>query len=137
MTRLGPISAARQIFQIYRLGAEGLVWWRMVSPNGRVLARAVLPRDSIEDARASIALVRCRATDLEPSMRITRHSRWHWVLGLDGEPIVESLRDLDRRVRCDLAWRSFTALAPTAAIDPVVHTFRSPVSASLALSRSF
>jgi len=119
------MSAVRQVFQMYRLGTDGFVWWRMVSPNGRVLARTVRPHDSVEAASRSIAHVRSRASDLEPSMRLTPFARWHWVLALDGEPIVESLCDLDRRVRCDQAWRSFTALAPAAAIDPVVHRFRS------------
>ena len=125
MTRVGPISAVRQIFQMYRLGAEGPVWWRTVSPNGRVLARAVVAHDSIDGARASIELMRRRAADLEPSMRLTQQARWHWVLGLDGQPRVESLCDLDRRVRCDLAWRSFRELVPSAEIDPVVHRYRS------------
>ena len=138
MTRVGPISAVKHVFQMYRLGAEGPVWWRAVSPNGRVLARAVVADDSVEGARASIALMRERAADLEPSMSLTQYARWHWVLGLDGEPIVESLCDLDRRVRCDLAWRSFKELAPSALIDPVVHRFRSaslPMSV-VALTRS-
>jgi hypothetical protein len=127
MTRVGPISAVRQIFQMYRLGAEGPVWWRTVSPNGRVLARSVVAYDSVEGAHASIALMRQRAAEFEPSMRLTQQARWHWSLSLDSRPIVESLCDLDRRVRCELAWRTFQDLVPSAAIDPVVHRYRSTV----------
>lgn len=118
------MRAVAPVFQVYRLSADQPVWWRMVSPNGRGLARTIAPHPSVVAAHAAISLVRVRADDLEASLRLTDRARWRWELCLEGQPVVESTGDLDRRVRCDHAWRNFVSLAPTASIDPVVHTFR-------------
>lgn len=118
------MRAVAPVFQVYRLGPSGPVWWRMVSPNGRGLARTVAPHSSVEAAHEAIALVRLRVDELEATLRLTERARWRWALSLGGAPVVESMSDLDRRVRCDHAWRTFVALAPTAATDPSLHTFR-------------
>lgn len=119
------MRADAPVFQVYRLGPEGTVWWRVVSPNGRGLARAVTPFASVDAAYASIGFVRRVVAELEPSMRLTKRARWRWTLSLDGFPVVESLFDLDRRVRCEHAWRAFVEVAPVAALDPAVHSYRS------------
>jgi hypothetical protein len=125
------MRAVAPVFQVYQLGngsiggTETIVWWRMVSPNGRGLARTVAPHRSVEAALESIELVRRVAHTLEPSLRMTDRTRWRWVLSNDGVPIAESPFDLDRRVRCELAWRSFATLAPIASIDPTMHTYLS------------
>jgi hypothetical protein len=132
------MRAAAPTFQVYQFGPDGThgtVWWRMVSPNGRGLARTVAAHPSVEAAHASIGLVRRVANELEPSLRMTDRTRWRWTLSLDGVPIVESLWDLDRRVRCELAWRAFAAVAPTAATDRTVHTYLLRQGASLCASK--
>lgn len=118
------MRAVAPVFQVYQLGADQPVWWRMVSSNGRGLARAAAPHPTVAAAHAAISLVRLRANEFEASLRLTESARWRWQLCLAGQPVVESATDLDRRVRCDHAWRNFVSLAPTASIDPVVHTFR-------------
>ncbi|MFI2755112.1 hypothetical protein ACGIF2_16910 [Cellulomonas sp. P22] len=118
------MRAVAPVFQVYRLSADQPVWWRMVSPNGRGLARTVAPHATVDAAHVAIAVVRLRVDQLEASLRLTERARWRWTLCLDGQPLVESAGDLDRRVRCDHAWRNFVSLAPTASVDPVVHTFR-------------
>src|SRR5450830_733889 len=106
------MRAVAPVFQVYRFGGDAPVWWRMVSPNGRGLARTVAPFESVAAAHLSIDLVRRRIDELEPSLRLTERARWRWSLSLAGQPIVESTGDLDRRVRGDHAWRMFAALAP-------------------------
>jgi hypothetical protein len=118
------MRAVAPVFQVYLLGGDQPVWWRMVSPNGRGLARTVAPHPTVVAAHAAISLVRLRADEFEASLRLTKSARWRWELCLEGQPVVESAGDLDRRVRCDQAWRNFVGLASTASIDPVVHTFR-------------
>jgi hypothetical protein len=130
-----PMRAVAPVFQVYRFGGDASVWWRMVSPNGRGLARTVAPFESVAAAHLSIDLVRRRIGELEPSLRLTERARWRWSLSLAGQPIVESTGDLDRRVRGDHAWRTFVAVAPTAQIDPVVHWFRAVVVARPLVSR--
>jgi hypothetical protein len=129
------MRAVAPVFQVYRFGGDAPVWWRMVSPNGRGLARTVAPFESVAAAHLSIDVVRRRIDELEPSLRLTERARWRWSLSLEGQPIVESTGDLDRRVRGDHAWRMFAALAPTAQIDPVVHAFRAVVAARPLVSR--
>ena len=132
------MRAGAPTFQVYQFGSAGsrsTVWWRLVSPNGRGLARTVAPHPSIEATYASIECVRQAVNELEPSLRLTDRSRWRWTLSLNGVPIVESLSDLDRRVRCELAWRSFVACAPSAATDPTVHTYVVRQSAGICASR--
>lgn len=129
------MRAVAPVFQVYRFGGDGPVWWRMVSPNGRGLARTVAPFESVVAAHQSIDVVRRRVDELEPSLRLTERARWRWSLSLEGRPIVESTGDLDRRVRGDHAWRMFAALAPTAQIDPVVHAFRAVAAARPLVSR--
>jgi len=100
------MRAVAPVFQVYRFGGDAPVWWRMVSPNGRGLARTVAPFESVAAAHLSIDLVRRRIDELEPSLRLTERARWRWSLSLAGQPIVESTGDLDRRVRGDHAWRA-------------------------------
>jgi hypothetical protein len=129
------MRAVAPVFQVYRFGSDPSVWWCMVSPNGRGLARTVVAHASVEAARASIGLIRLAVGELEPTLRVTERARWRWTLSLEGVPVVESMSDLDRRVRCDQAWRTFVAIAPTAPIDPVLHTFPAVVAAGPVTSR--
>jgi len=129
------MRAVAPVFQVYRFGTEPPVWWRMVSPNGRGLARTVTAHESVAAALASIDMIRRGVDELEPSLRLTDRARWRWSLSLDGTPVVESMSDLDRRVRCDHALRAFVELAATASTDPVVHTFRAVVALRPAASR--
>ncbi|MCL2091212.1 MAG: hypothetical protein FWH11_08335 [Micrococcales bacterium] len=111
-------------FQVYRLvGADG-TWWRVVSPNGRVLARSPQAFDSPSAAVAHIAQVRAARLSLQASVRVTPLHRWRWQLALDSTVMVVSWADLDRRIRCEAAWRSFVALAGLVPVDPRVHTFQ-------------
>jgi hypothetical protein len=126
---MDSMRAVAPVFQVYRFGSDTSVWWRMVSTNGRGLARTAYAHESVDEARAAIGVVGIRAAELEASLRLTERARWHWALSLAGVPVVESTNDLDRRVRCDHAWRTFVALAPISRIDPVVHTYRAVVAA--------
>ena len=121
------------VFQIYRFADDDVVWWRLVSPNGRGIARSTVALPSPAAARASLDAVRASVMDLVPVLRLTQTYRWQWVLTADGAPVVQGIGDQDRRVRCAHACRGFVLLAPDAALDPTVATFRRssapPVSA--------
>ena len=112
------------VFQLYRTLDDDLVWWRMISPNGRGIARTVTPHASTQAARESIAQVVDSIDLLSASLRVTESYRWRWVLLLDGEPVVQGVADQDRRVRCVHAWRNFALLAPLADVDPTTFSFR-------------
>ncbi|WP_407344681.1 hypothetical protein [Pengzhenrongella phosphoraccumulans] len=112
------------VFQLYRMLDDDLVWWRMISPNGRGIARTVAPFSTPGSARASIAQVVGSVDQLSASLRVTEAYRWRWVLHLDGTPMVQGVADQDRRVRCVHAWRNFALLAPLAEVDPTTFAFR-------------
>ena len=111
-------------FQLYRFSDDDLVWWRLVSPNGRGVARAPHGVDSVDEARTAVLDVVGGLDDLSTVLRLTDAYRWHWVLQADGVAVAEGIGDQDRRVRCEYACRTFTVLAATARVDPALVTFR-------------
>jgi len=120
------------VFQLYRMLDDDLVWWRMISPNGRGIARAMAPSATPAGARDSLAQLVGSIDQLGATLRLTDRHRWRWVLTLDGEPCVQGVGDQDRRVRCVHAWRRFTLLAPLAVIEPAVYTFHRGAAVALA-----
>ena len=112
------------VFQLYTMGGQDIVWWHFSSPNGRRLARCAAPFGSISEARGSLAAIVPELSRATATVRPTPANRWRWMLALDGVPIVLGSGDQDRRVRCEDAWQRFVTAAPTALIDPAVHTFR-------------
>jgi len=111
-------------FQLYRFSDDDLVWWRLVSPNGRGVARMPRGVADVESARAAVVDLVGRLGELTAVLRLTDTYRWHWVLQADGVPVAQGIGDQDRRVRCDDACRTFGVLAATAPIDPSLVTFR-------------
>ena len=112
------------VFQLYRFWGEDGVWWRLVSPNGRGLARSAGVYPTVASARSSLEQVLSRAEGLELGVRLTSDYRWHWSLRMAGAALVEGIGDQDRRVRCLDAGRKFQALAPVALVEPEVAVFR-------------
>ena len=112
------------VFQLYRFWGEDGVWWRLVSPNGRGLARSAGAFPSVGQARSGLDLVLGKVDALELAVRLTSDYRWHWNLRLAGAAVVEGIGDQDRRVRCLDAGRKFQALAPVALVEPEVAVFR-------------
>gem|GEM_PF-1953634 len=112
------------VFQLYRFWGEDGVWWRLVSPNGRGLARSAVAHSTVASARTSLEQVLTRAEGLELGVRLTPDYRWHWSLRLAGSALVEGIGDQDRRVRCLDAGRKFQLLAPVALVEPEVAVFR-------------
>ncbi len=112
------------VFQLYRFWGEDGVWWRLVSPNGRGLARSAAVHPTVATARSGLEQVLSRAEGLELGVRLTPDYRWHWSLRMAGAALVEGIGDQDRRVRCLDAGRKFQALAPVALVEPEVAVFR-------------
>lgn len=111
------------VFQLYRLPYPPGVWWRMVSPNGRVLGVSARAFGTPERARDHIDRVIAERGDLQPSVRFTGTHRWQWALTLDSVPEVRGHTEQDRRARCEAAWRLFVEAAPGATITEAVHGF--------------
>ena len=112
------------VFQLYRFWGEDGVWWRLVSPNGRGLARSAVAHPTVASARSSLEQVLSRAQGLELGVRLTPDYRWHWSLRMAGAALVEGIGDQDRRARCLDAGRKFQLLAPVALVEPEVAVFR-------------
>ena len=112
------------VFQLYRFSDDDAIWWRLVSPNGRGIARSTLALPNGDAARDSVESVRSTAATLVPVLRLTDTYRWQWVLTRDDGPVVQGIGDQDRRVRCAHACRNFVLLAPVAAVEPVISTYR-------------
>lgn len=112
------------VFQLYRFSGEDAVWWRLVSANGRGLARSAQAYPTVAAARAGLESVLGGAASLELAVRLTGDYRWHWSLRLAGTPLVEAVGDQDRRVRCVAAGRRFAELAPVALVERDVASFR-------------
>lgn len=126
------------MFKLYRFVDDDGVWWRMLSPNGRGIARATIAQPTHADSLAAIALLVESMDLLRAAMYTTDRFRWRWVLTLEDEPVALGVGDQDRRVRCEQAWRKFVLNAPLASIDPTVHAHRrgtSSVARTPALSR--
>ncbi len=118
-----PTRTHSSCFQFYRVGLDPAIWWRVMSPNGRALARSCEAGLDLQSARESIETVRARLDDLVPKVRVTATHRWRWQLVLDDAPWVQGWSEQDRRVRCDTAWRVFVEVARTCPVDPVLHQF--------------
>lgn len=118
------MRAVAPVFQLYRFNDEELVWWRLMSANGRGLARGPVGYPDAGSAQVGVQGVLAHLDRLETVLRLTPTYRWWWALHLDGESVVESIGDKDRRVRCEHAAAKFLELAPTAHVDPVPCTFR-------------
>jgi len=112
------------VFQLYRFWGEDGVWWRLVSPNGRGLARSAIALPTDASARTSLEEVLALADGLELGVRLTSDYRWHWSLRQAGLVLVEGIGDQDRRVRCLDAGRKFQLLAHEALVEPEVAVFR-------------
>jgi hypothetical protein len=112
------------VFQLYKFWGEDGVWWRLVSPNGRGLARSAVAFPTVAAARAGLDRVLVGADTMELGVRLTADYRWHWNLRQAGLGLVEGIGDQDRRVRCLDAGRKFQALASVASVEPDVAVFR-------------
>lgn len=117
-------GAVAPVFQLYRLGGQDGVWWRLLSTNGRGLARSASPHPTPAAARTELEHLVSRADVLELGVRRTPDYRWHWSLRLAGLAVVEGIGDQDRRARSLDAGGRFRLLAPAARVEPEVATFR-------------
>ncbi|WP_344857182.1 hypothetical protein [Cellulomonas soli] len=120
----GGVRAVAPVFQLYRFTDEDTVWWRLVSPNGRGIARVPHGLPDPDAARESIAGVVAVVDRLDPLLRLTPEYRWRWELQHAGASVVHGIGDHDRRVRCENAAHRFLQIAADAPTDPVVCTFR-------------
>lgn len=125
------MRTAAPVFQLYRFGGENGVWWRLVSPNGRGMARSVAAFDSESTARAALAKVSADVGLLELTVRLTPEYRWHWSLRDGAGPVVDGFGDQDRRIRAVDASAKFCQLAPLAVVGAEVTVFRRVVRPQL------
>ena len=124
------------VFQLYRFSDDDAVWWRLVSPNGRGIARSTLALPNADAARDSVEVIRALVGSLVPVLRLTDAYRWHWVLTEADVPVVQGIGDQDRRVRCAHACRTFVQLAPVSPLDQGIATFRRNATAPVSARRT-
>ena len=117
------MASGSHVFQLYRLGDDTAVWWRLISSNGRGLARAAQPLAGSEQAQRAIARIIDALPDTESTIHVDDAFRWRWTLELHGVAVVVSAVQHDRRTRCLQACRRFAEIAPTTPVDAVVLAF--------------
>jgi hypothetical protein len=127
----GRTATVAPVFQLYRFSDTRDVWWRLVSPNGRGMARSAAPFDSVDDARGALEQAKAAVADLVPVLRLTAEFRWQWSLTEGDRTVVQGVGDQDRRVRCVHAYRKFVLLAPVVDVDPSVASFHRAPRAGL------
>ncbi|MCF2528987.1 YegP family protein [Yinghuangia soli] len=100
------------------LDAERRVRWRLVAPNGRVIARSARGHASAAACRAELDALRSRVALLRPlTGRADGGRGWCWSLAIDGGPVVAvSARTYERLESCQISFdrfvRALVAVAP-------------------------
>ncbi|MGW0664966.1 DUF1508 domain-containing protein [Streptodolium elevatio] len=99
------------------LDAERRVRWRMIAPNGRVIARSARGYASAAVCRAELEALRTRVADLRPLMGRADGGRgWSWSLALDGGAVVVvSARTYERLESCQISFDRFVRVLVTVA----------------------
>ncbi|MDI2132875.1 hypothetical protein [Yinghuangia seranimata] len=97
------------------LDAERRVRWRMVAPNGRVIARSARGHASAETCRAELDGLRARIAGLRPLMGRADGGRgWCWSLAVDGGVVVAlSARTYERLESCQISYDRFVRALTT------------------------
>lgn len=91
------------------LDAERRVRWRMVAPNGRVIARSARGHASAAVCRAELDSLRARVAELRPLMGRADGGRgWCWSLAMEGGTVVAvSARTYERLESCQISYDRF------------------------------
>jgi hypothetical protein len=107
-------NGAHAQFQIYALGTEGPLRWRLLGGNHRDLGRGLLDYEDDESCRLAIKQLLAGLDDLTRVVARDGHSGWTWRMVDNDDAIVGSPRAFDRRIRCVQACALFLDLAPGA-----------------------
>lgn len=105
-----PGAASERIARYdVHLDAERRVRWRMVAPNGRVIARSARGHASAALCRAELDALRARIAELRPLMgRADGRRGWCWSLAIDGGTVVAlSARAYERLESCQISYDRF------------------------------
>lgn len=118
-------SSARGQFQIYSLGGDGPVRWRLLGGNHRDLGRSVLEYADAESCRIGIKEL-LAGLDALVVTAVRAGGSWSWRLVAGREPIVAASHAFDRRIRCMHAGQLFLEVAAVADIraDVLVSSWR-------------
>ncbi|MCL1869976.1 MAG: hypothetical protein FWF90_06130 [Promicromonosporaceae bacterium] len=117
------MSPSSHAFQLYRVGGDAGVWWRLIASNGRSLGRASVPLTDAAAAQQAIADIVEALPRAVCAIHVDADFRWRWSLELGGVPVVASAVHHDRRTRCLQAARRFVDIAPVTPVESVVLTF--------------
>ncbi|WP_436770632.1 DUF1508 domain-containing protein [Yinghuangia sp. YIM S09857] len=100
------------------LDAERRVRWRMIAPNGRVIARSARGYASVAVCRAELEGLRTNVADLRPLMGRADGGRgWSWSLAADGGAVVVvSARTYERLESCQISFDRFVRALVTVAL---------------------
>ncbi|WP_165495039.1 YegP family protein [Actinomadura roseirufa] len=97
--------------------AEGLVYWRFLTGNHRIVA--VSPRGfaNPDDTTDAIRTMQAHSLDAPIDFSSDRGGMWTWAMRVDGIVVATSAHPYGRRREVDSAAQRFRVLAPTAAVD--------------------
>ncbi|WP_345634650.1 hypothetical protein [Rugosimonospora acidiphila] len=107
-------------YQFHRTRA-GLVIWRLVGRNNRILGVSPQELDDLAAAAAAAMVVRDRVGQATVEVSPDPVLKWRWFMtDVDGHELAKAARSYERRTECDQAVERFVETAPHADIDPVL-----------------
>ncbi len=99
----------------------GLVIWRLVGRNNRILGVSPREFDDLNAAAAAAVVVRDRAAKATIEVSPDPVLKWRWFMtDVDGRELAQAARSYERRTECDQAVERFVETAVHADIDPVL-----------------
>ncbi|MEV0397888.1 YegP family protein [Polymorphospora rubra] len=107
-------------FRVYRT-SRGVIVWRLVASNNRVLGVSATGFPAVQDAITAIRAVRDGTSTASIEVLHVPDRDWTWRMHGGGDTVIAvSYRSYKRRIDCRRATERFAAAAPYAEVDPAV-----------------
>ncbi|WP_171064495.1 DUF1508 domain-containing protein [Actinomadura soli] len=97
--------------------ADGLVFWRFLTGNHRIVAISPKGYPDAEETANAIRTVQACSPAAPIDFSSDRGGMWTWSMRVDGKIVATSAHPYGRRREVDSAAARFRLLAPTAVID--------------------
>jgi len=96
---------------------EGRARWRLVSPNGRVIAASATTFPDEKTANEAFQAIRSIVADLSVNIQHSDSGLgWVWIVSdSNGHPVAAAIRGYERYATCRLAYERFVAVVPFSA----------------------
>ncbi|MEV0731036.1 DUF1508 domain-containing protein [Polymorphospora sp. NPDC050346] len=101
--------------------SRGVIVWRLVASNNRVLGVSSSGFPALQDAMTAIRAVRDGVSAASIEVVHVPDRDWTWRMYGNGDDVTAvSYRSYKRRIDCHRATERFLAAAPYAEVDPAV-----------------